>query len=170
MTNPYRPPASNLQRKPKELGSRLLFIPPQSIWLFLFWSVLTLFIYNLFWIYTRTQYFNDASRDHRIPLLLVYAIFTIWISVLVSALLVLSEPDNARLMTVLWICCSVQYFSFVLWSVLFRQKLHNFLELHGHNLAWCSLLLALLLPLVYINFKLSNIAQIRILLTKNQPA
>ncbi len=151
--NPYVAPEAELevQHAAGDLSAFTRF----STWAVLGLSIITMGIYSIYWLYSRTQQLNKVSSD-RISQGFVSAAVVLYVANMALSLVVSFITDGAGVLAVVSSVLSlVSSIMFIVWAFKFRNRLNRVTQSAGKP-TWCGPILTFFLNVLYLNYKINQ--------------
>ncbi|MCU7845654.1 MAG: DUF4234 domain-containing protein [Candidatus Thiodiazotropha sp. (ex Monitilora ramsayi)] len=151
MDNPYEPPKSNVDaiNRSNYLNNFSRF----SAWWVLLLSVVTLGIYNVYWLYTRSRIINQIHH-RKIPEFLIWAALIFY--VLNTGLSFLPDEMVASLIIVVLLSAVGSIFFFVWWLFGVRNRLQELAEENGSPENRIGPILTFFFQVIYLQYKINE--------------
>ncbi len=155
MNNPYQAPESKLIDGSSS-GLELLRFKKVSTWLVLLYMVLTLGIYGIYWIYSRTKLLNNLP--HVSPLSETFILISAVIALL-SYPLIISDiyiVDNQNYLLFSKFISVAGNISLYFWAFRFRKRFNDYLEHNTDNGLYMSFFMIFFFNILYLSYKLNE--------------
>ena len=153
MDNPYQPPKSSLQ-PPGSAGIRAF--PRLGTLLVVALGILTLGIYLLYWLYTRTRILNSLLPSRPVPAGLINFVLSTYIVVIGLSLVELAYPGNQTIGTVTSLINLVSSIGFLIWVFIFRERLNHFNNAAPGQRYWLGPILTFFFQSMYFQYKINQ--------------
>jgi hypothetical protein len=153
--NPYAPPKARLEAWVNP-GTVQAF-PRFSTWGVLLLDVVTLGIYPLYWLYTRTEILNRTLPSKQIPMGLAVAVVVLFVTNVAASLVHQIYPHHfgvaAASSTINLILTIVD----LVWVFKFRNRLNEFFASPKGDRYWLGVLLTFFFGVLYLQYKLNQL-------------
>lgn len=158
--NPFTPPSSNLDIDPEKLKQRspITKLPRISTLLVVVLSIVTAGIYNLYWMYTRTQKLNAlAQNEDRIASWLPTAAIMISLISLVMTLGVEFTHASDGFLVLANLISISNFVLTIMWVFAIRKIIHRIAGLGQQDEYWLHGVLTFLLSIYYFQYRINQI-------------
>ena len=156
--NPFTPPSSNLEIEHSHKRSPLIQLPCFSTLLVVIFSIVTLGLYNLYWMYTRTQKLNALlSPEDRIANWLPTAAMTLaFISILLS---ISSEyiPVTEEFLVIDNTISIINFVFTLTWVFAIRKVINLLLESRPEDESWLNGFITFIFSIFYFQYRINQI-------------
>lgn len=150
--NPYSAPEASLDR-PQE-SQNLAGLKRFSTWGVLGLCIITLGIYSLYWLYSRTNQINNLT-DNKIGNNFVIVASILYIASTVVAYLPFFGVLNSTLIMVSPFVSIGSMVIFYVWIYKLRNRLNQVTNSAG-QVTWCGPILTFFLTIFYLNYKINQ--------------
>ncbi len=155
MNNPYQAPESKLIDRSSN-GLELLHFKKVSTWLVLLYIILTLGLYGVYWIYSRTKLLNNLPNVT--PLSEVFILVSTVIALLsypliISDVYIVDNPDYIYFSKFISIAGNL---SLYFWAFRFRNRFNKYLDYNVENGSYMNHIMIFFFNILYLSYKLNE--------------
>jgi len=151
--NPYVAPAASLIEE-KEVATLVIY-KKLSVWLVIFFNIVTLGIYSYIWIYIRTNTINLQSKN-KISKLFVFSVLYLYVGTWVLDVVIRIIPVPIMLFQVNAVFNVVVWALHVAWLFLFKSRLELLLSERKMIGLHVSGIMTFLFGSVYLQYKINE--------------
>lgn len=149
-TNPYKTPEATVENTPT--GQLFNVFDRFTAWGVFGLSLITFNIYNIYWLYSRTQKINDAMSLKISPMLVNIASVCGVLSI-ASNFIQFMPPAIGGILTL----ASLAYFvMYLIWCYKIRAAIHEHVNAQKGTYAWANAFLTIFGP-IYLQYKINKI-------------
>ncbi len=136
-------------------GSPIQSLPRISTWHVVAFSILSLGIYNTYWLYTRTQLINQL-HDKKIPMSVPHTVIGLLLVNFIFSIMSGVNPDNleyselASLSGLIFSLCNV------FWVFMLRHRIHRMTLAGEKSLFWLNGIFTFLFQVAYLQYKINE--------------
>jgi len=142
----------NTDNKP---GSPMQNLPRISTWSVVAFSILSLGIYNTYWIYTRTQIINQL-HDKKIPMAIPHTVIGLLLVNFIFSIMSGANPDNQEYRELASLSGLVFSLSNVFWVFMLRNRIHHLTLAGVKSLFWLNGIFTFLFQVAYLQYKINE--------------
>lgn len=154
--NPYAAPKSDVVLP--STGSaidKIKTLPRFTTWAVLGLAIITMGIYPIYWLYSRTKRLNATlSEELKIPNWVVMGALTSYILYFVLTILSIFVPELAILGTLLVL---VYFVLFIIWIYKFRGVINTLTDTKRGDTVWIGPILTFFINVYYFQYKINQI-------------
>lgn len=148
----HSPNSGSLDDKP---GSPMQSLPRISTWRVVAFSILSLGIYNTYWLFTRTQLINRL-HDEKIPMSVPHTVIGLLLVNFIFSIMSGANPDNTDYHELASL--SGLFFSLgnVFWVFMLRHRIHRMTLAGEKSLFWLNGIFTFLFQVAYLQYKINE--------------
>lgn len=149
--NPYKAPEAEVETASQ--GHLSEVFERFTAWGVFGLSIITLGIYPLYWLYTRTQQLNSRIDN---PISSAYMITTIviWIISMLSNGVTPINPQIGGIMALAGLPAAIMQ---IVWAFKIRSRIHDYVTAAPGTFAWANSFLTFFLGALYLQYKINKI-------------
>src|SRR5215470_4723727 len=151
--NPYAPPKSNVHSSPQVTGIEAF--PRFSTWWVFLLAIVTLQVYLIYWLCSRSAILNRIFPSKRIPVALVLAAIGLWSACVVVSFLQMAFPDDLALGVTSTVVSWSWTVVWLTWLFKFRNRINQHCGARPHDGYWINGVLTFFFGPVYFQYKLN---------------
>ncbi|MCK5901791.1 MAG: DUF4234 domain-containing protein [Cocleimonas sp.] len=156
--NPYATPTANLQSKSTDKAPVKQF-PRFTTWAVVGLSIITMGIYTIYWLYSRTQILNTLLPENKIPSWLTTSSLIVFFLYLVMSFAPLANngvmPNG---MDAFSLVINLAYIVlFITWAFSFRSRLNTLSGSNKGDLFWLGGILTFFINVYYFQYRINQI-------------
>ena len=155
MEDPYTPPQSDLDRK-KSGPDAIAEFPRFSAWAVFGLLIITLGIYSVYWLYSRTNILNRITSQ---PIPSSFTSFVLVGYVMVFAIAFASgmSPDDESLAIVSTLLSFIINISMLVWFFKIKNRINDLTATSRGDALWIGPILTFLFNTIYLQYKINQI-------------
>ena len=156
-SNPYVPPESDLSGNADEGKAALNEFERFSAWGVFFLSVITLGIYQIYWIFTRTRTLNEIS-ERKISATFVNTTVSLYVvHIVMSAVDTYLGSSNEALTIASGLSSVLVAVLAIVWVFGFRNRLHEVMGVAKGDALWFGPVLTFFFQEIYLQYKINQV-------------
>lgn len=155
MDSPYQAPTADLTNDDNNNIS-LTGFKKLSTWYVLLYTILSLGLYIIYWLFSRTKILNEKHYSNPVSDALMYSAIVIY---LISYPLMLVEvfvPEEAAYVLTSQLISFVGNILLIVWTFKFRNRLNTYLNLEKSNTKYLGPVMTFFFQTLYLSFKLNE--------------
>lgn len=162
MEHPNQTPNSTHSSEPEHSGNLngkqsgpMQKLPRISTWTVVAFSILSLGLYNTYWLFTRTQIINQV-HDEKISMRVPHTVIGLLLVNLIFSIMSGANPDNLEyreLASLSGLCFSLGN---VFWVFMLRHRIHRITLAGEKSLFWLNGIFTFLFQVMYLQYKINE--------------
>jgi len=154
MTNPYKAPESSVEKLSS--GELAGVLPRFSAWGVFGLSIITLGIYGIYWLYTRTQKLN-AVLDKPINSVFTTITLVLYSLSLITNFVPKDDPVVAGVLSLLGLAGGIMM---IVWVFMIRRRIHEYVGIPSGHPQQLGPILTFFFSTIYLQYKINQIIDI----------